>query len=113
MKQILLGISAVFAEITLGELAPPLRGHSLSTRKIMLSQHTLDPDIDRECSQPLIRKKHYAICNLRSHAWQRAQMFSELGIRQRRPRLEIRLAGANQPRGRTQIFPAIAELTIA
>src|SRR5262245_46608265 len=81
MKQILLRISAVFAEITLGELAQPLLGHPLSPRKIMLPQHTLDPDIDRECLQPLIGKKHYAIGNLRPHAWQCAQLFSELGIR--------------------------------
>src|SRR5215475_2520122 len=63
MKQILLRVSAVFAEISVGELAQPVQGHSLSPRKIMLSQHTLDPDIDRECSQPLIGKKHYAIGN--------------------------------------------------
>ena len=113
MKQILLRVPAVFAEIRFRELPQPLRGHFPSTRKIMLPQHALDPDIDRECSQPLIRKKHHAICNLRPHAWQRAQLFSELGIRQRRPRLEIRLAGADEPRRRTQIFGAIAELAIA
>ena len=72
MKQILLRVPAVFAEIRFRELPQAPRGHFLSTRKIMLPQHALDPDIDRECSQPLIRKKHYAICNLRPHAWQRA-----------------------------------------
>jgi hypothetical protein len=72
MKQILLRVSAVFAEISLGELPQPLRGHFLSTRKIMLPQNAFDPDIDRERSQPLIRKKHHAICNLRPHPWQRA-----------------------------------------
>ena len=112
MKQILLRVPAVFAEIRFGELPQPLRRHFPSTRKIMLPQHALDPDIDRECSQPLIRKKHHAICNLRPHAWQRAQLFSELGIRQRRPSLEIRLAGADEPRRRTQIFRAIAKLAI-
>ena len=81
MKQILLRVSAVFAEIGFRKLPQPLRGHFPSPRKIVLPQHALDPDIDRECSQPLIRKKHYAVCNLRSHAWQRAQLFSELGIR--------------------------------
>ena len=113
MKQILLRVATVFAEVRFRELPQPLRGHFLSTREIMLPQHALDPDIDRECAQPLIRKKHHAICNLRPHAWQRAQLFSELGIRQRRPRLEIRLAGADEPRRRTQIFGAIAELAIA
>src|SRR5947209_9580547 len=50
MKQILLRVPAVFAEIGFGELAKPLRVHLPSTRKIMLPQHALDPDIDRECS---------------------------------------------------------------
>src|SRR4029077_15872383 len=113
MKQILLRIAAVFAEVGFSELPQPLRGHFLSTRKIMLPQHALDPDIDRECSQSLIRKKHHAICNLRPHAWQLAELFSKLGIRQRRPRLEIRLAGADEPRRLAQIFAAIAELAIA
>src|SRR6266536_1810123 len=78
MKQILLRVPAVFAEIGFRELAKPLRAHLPSTRKIMLPQHALDPDIDRECSQPLIPKKHHAICNLRPHAWQRAQLFRSL-----------------------------------
>src|SRR5262249_47953181 len=110
MKQILLCVSAVFTEISLGELAQPRSGHFLSTRKIMLPQHTLDPHIDWECLQALIRKKHHAICNLRPHAWQRAQLFSELGIRQCRPRLEIRLAGTDTSSRGPQILRAIAEL---
>ena len=109
MKQILLRVPAVFAEIGFGELPQPLRAHLLSTREIMLPQRPLDPDIDRECSQPLIRKKHHAICNLRPHAWQRTQVFSEVGIRQRRPRFEIRFAGADEPRRLAQVFGAIAE----
>ena len=113
MKQVLLRVSAVFAEISIGQLAQPLCRDLLSTRKIMLPQHPLDPDIDRECSQPLIREKHGTICNLWPNARQRAQLFSELGIRQRRPSLEIRLAGADQSRRRVQISRAIAELAFA
>src|SRR6266480_2881098 len=109
MKQVLLRVPTVFAEICLGELAQPLRGHFISTRKITLPQHTLYPYIDRECSQPLIRKKHHAICNLRPHAWQCAQVFSEVSIRQHRPRFEIRFAGADEPRRLAQVFGAIAE----
>src|SRR5512144_3047314 len=113
MKQILLRVSAMFAEISFGELPQPLRANFPSTRKIMLPQHALDPDINRECSQPFIRKKQHTVCNLRPHAWQRAQLFSELGIGQGRPCLEIRSAGADQPRRRTQVLGAIAELAIA
>jgi hypothetical protein len=36
MKQILLRVSAVFSEVRFRELPQPLRGHFLSTRKIML-----------------------------------------------------------------------------
>src|SRR5215813_3961732 len=79
----------------------------------MLFQHALDPDIDRERSQPFIREKHHAICNLRPNAWQCAQLFSQLGIRQCRPRLEIRFTGADEHRRRTQSFRAIAKLTFA
>src|SRR6476659_5850438 len=103
----------MFSKVRFRELPQPLRRHLPSTRKIMLPPYSLEPDINRERSQPLIRKKHHAICNLRPHARQRAQLFSELGIRQRRPRLEIRLTGADEPRRRTQIFGAIAKLAIA
>ena len=81
MKQILLSVSAVFAEVGLSELAETVCRHFPSTRKVMLPQHALDPDIDRECSQPLIRKKHDAICNLWAHPWQHAQLLSKLGVR--------------------------------
>ena len=98
MKQVLLRVPAVFAEISLGEQPQALRSYFLSAGKIMLLQYTLDPDINRECAQPLIRKKHNAVCNLRPHAWQRAQLFSEFGISMYRPRLETRWAGADEPR---------------
>src|SRR5262249_23027734 len=100
----------MFSEVRFRELLQPLRRHLPSTRKIMLPQYALDTDVDRERSQPLICKKHHAICNLRPHAWQRAQLFSELGIRQRRPSFEIRLTGPDQPGCPAQIFRAIAEL---
>src|SRR4029077_4731648 len=56
MKQILLRVATVFAEVRFRELPQPLRAHFLSTRKIILPQHALDPDINRECAQPFIRK---------------------------------------------------------
>src|ERR1041385_7186688 len=113
MKQILLRVPAMFSEVRLRELPQPPCGHFLSRRKIMLPQHSFDPDINGERSQPFIRKQHHAIGNLWPHAGQRAESFSELGIGQSRPRLEIRLAGTNELRGRAQIFGAIAELTVA
>src|SRR6266436_2282749 len=109
MKQILLRVPAVFSEVRFRELPEPLRGHFLSTRKIMLPQHALNPDIDRERAQALISKKHHAVCDLRPHPWERAELFSKLSISQRRPRLEIRFARADKPRCRAQIFGAIPE----
>src|SRR5246127_2812754 len=79
----------------------------------MRPQHTLDPDIDRECTESFVRKKHYAICNLRPNAGQRAELCSKLDVRKRRPRLEIRFAGADESRRRVQIFGAIAKFAIA
>src|SRR5262249_56743091 len=105
-----LAVPAMFSEVRFRDLPQPLRRHLPSTRKIMLQQYTLDPDIDRKRLQPLIRKKHHAICNLRPHARQRAQLFPELGIRQRRPDLETSAAEADEPRCLAQIFRAIAEL---
>src|SRR5262249_58597218 len=78
IKKILLCVPAMFAEIGFGELPQQLRRHLPSTRKIILPQYPLDPDVDRKCSQPLIGKKHHAICNLRTDARQHAQLFSEL-----------------------------------
>jgi hypothetical protein len=70
MKQVLLRITAVFAEIGFGKFTQPLRGHFPSTRKVLLSQNPFDPDVDRECAEPLVTKEHHAICDLRSDAGQ-------------------------------------------
>jgi hypothetical protein len=48
MKQILLRIPAMFAEIRFRKLAEPLCRHFFSTREILLPQHTLNPHIDWE-----------------------------------------------------------------
>ena len=93
MKQVLLCIPAVFAEVRFGKFAQPLRCDLLLPREITLSQDPRDPDIDGECAEPLVAEKHHAICNLRSHARQGAQVFSKLGIGKCRPRIQIRFTG--------------------
>ncbi len=113
VKQVLLRVSAVFAKIGFREFAQLLRRHFLSTRQIMLSQNSLDPDVDRECAEPLVCKEHHAICNLRSHTGQLAQIFSKIAIRKPRPSLEIKFTGADSLRCRAQIFGAITELAFA
>src|SRR5213592_3046627 len=79
----------------------------------MLSQSTLDQDVDRECAESLVCKEHHAICNLRSHAGQLAQIFSKIAIRKARPFLEIKFTGPDSLRCRAQIFGAITELAFA
>src|SRR5438094_2129580 len=113
MKQILLRMPAVFAEIRFRKLTQPLCRHLLSTREILLPQHPLNPHIDREGPQPLVRKEHDAICDLRAHSWQRAELFLKLGISKRRPRLEIRFARGHESRRRAQVFGTIAEFAFA
>src|SRR5439155_19927363 len=68
-----------------------------------------DPDVDGECARPLVGKKHHAICDLHSDSRQRAQVFSELGISQRRPRFEIRFARIYEPRSGAEVFRAITK----
>src|SRR5467141_2054923 len=84
MKQVLLRVSAVFAEIGLGKVPQLLRRHFLSMRKIALSQNPLDPHVDRECAEPLVGKKHHTICDLRPNAGQRAQFLPKTSNRKSR-----------------------------
>ena len=85
MKQVLLRITAVFAKIAFGKFTQPLRGDLLLVREITLFQDPLDPDVDGECAQALVGKQHYAVGYLRSHAGQRAELFSKIEIRKSRP----------------------------
>ena len=82
MKQVLLRVTAVFAKICFRKFAQPRFRDFFLPRKILLSQNSLDPDVDRKCAQALVGKQHHAIGHLRSHAGQRAQLFSKIGIRQ-------------------------------
>src|SRR5213594_1653973 len=109
MKEVLLCITAVFAEIGFAEFTELPRRHFLSTRKIMLSQNPLDPDVDWECVQPLVGKEHHAICDLRPDAGQRAYVISKLAIGKRRPCFEITFAGPDELRSGAQAFGAITE----
>jgi hypothetical protein len=65
MKQVLLRVSAVFAEIGLGKFPQLFPSHFPSMREIALSQNPLDPHVDREGAEALVGKKHHAICDLR------------------------------------------------
>src|SRR5439155_25038520 len=98
VKQILLRVYAVIAKVGFREFAQLPRRHFLSTRQIMLSQNSHDPDVDWECAEPLVCKEHHAICNLRPYTGQSAQIFSKIAIWQPRPFLKIGFAGADSLR---------------
>ena len=80
MKQVLLRITGVFAEIGFAEFTELPRRHFLSTRKIMLSQNPLDPDVDWECAEPVVGKEHHAICDFRADARKVAKFFSKIDV---------------------------------
>src|SRR5881397_757490 len=109
MKQILLRVTTVFAKVCFGKPTQPRRAQFSSPPKILLFQNALHPHIDRECAEPLVCKEHHAICNLRSHTWQLAQVLPKIAIGKRRPSLEITFAGAHYLRCRAQVFGAITE----
>jgi len=109
MKQVLLRITGVFAEIGFRKFTEPLCRDLLLAREITLSQNPLDPDVDWECVQPLVGKEHHAICDLGSHAGQRAYVISKLAIGKRRPCFEITFAGPDELRSGAQAFGAITE----
>src|SRR5262249_28147950 len=54
MKEILLGVASMVAEVFLCERPQPGGVQSSRPRKILFSQHPLNPDVDREGAQPLV-----------------------------------------------------------
>src|SRR5213076_2267447 len=113
MKQVLLGIPAVFPKIGFGKFTQLLCRHFLPAREITLSQNPLDPDIDWECAEPLVGKEHDAVCDLCTHTRQLAQVLPKIAIRKRRPRFEITFTGTDELRCCAQVFGTITELASA
>ena len=54
VKQVLLSIPSVFAEMVRGESAQLSRGRFSFAGEILFAQDALDPDIDRKRSQPFV-----------------------------------------------------------
>src|SRR5205807_85755 len=89
VKQILLCVTAMVAEVSLCERTKPRRVQFSRPRKIVFPQDTLDPDVDWECAQPLIGKEHHTISNLHAYARQLAQTPTKIDIRQDRQFFKI------------------------
>src|SRR6266571_4863960 len=113
MKQVLLRVTAVVPEIRFRKRAQPLWRHFSFSRKIFLSQDALDPDVNREGAQTFVGKKHHTISNLRTHAWQVAEVFSKIDIGKCRPGIEIGRARTDKPRSRQQVFCAVTKRAFA
>ena len=88
----------MLAKVILAE-HPQLFGREFPrTRKILLLQHALDPDVDRECAQPFVREEHHAISNFGAYSGQIAKPGAQLSIRQVSPRLQVGFATHNPSR---------------
>src|SRR5688572_29047875 len=83
MKEILLRIATVLAEIGVAKGPKLLRCHLLPPGKVFLLQDALDPNIDRKRAQPLVSEKHHAISHLRADPWQLAKFRPQRVIRER------------------------------
>src|SRR5437763_14526623 len=99
MKQILLRVAPMFAEIAVAKFAELERGDFSLSRKILLLEHSLDPDIDRKCAEPFVSKEHHAVRDLCPDARQLAKPRAQLRIRQLAPCFEVRFATRHESRG--------------
>src|SRR5437588_9975214 len=99
MKQILLRVASVFAEIPVAKFAEFERGDLSLPRKILLLEHSFDPDIDRKCAKPFVGEEHHAVRDLCPHARQLAKPRAQLPIRQLAPCFEVRFATRHESRG--------------
>src|SRR4030095_12600213 len=92
MKEILLCVAGVVAEVAGGEFAQPAGGDLALSREVKLSQHALDPDIDGERAQSLETEKQRAIRHLLADAGQPAQLRAARSIVERCDDIESDLA---------------------
>src|SRR5438046_8165994 len=81
MKQILLRVAAMFTKIVLRKCAELPRRDPFVSGEILLSQNTLDPDIDRKGAQTFIGKEHHTIGDLRADTRKVAKVCAKIGIR--------------------------------
>ena len=109
VKEVLLRVAAVIAEIRLAKRAELLRRHLAFPGKIFLFQDALDPDIDRKRAQPLVGEEHHAISDFRADAGQLAESGPQGFVGKYAPLLEISLAGRDQTRGREKVFRPVTE----
>src|SRR6267143_3243831 len=90
MKQILLRVATVCAEIIRNEFRHCLGGDFSLPHKISFAQDSFDPNINGECGDSLVGEEHNAIPYFRPYTGKLAQFLPQLALGERSPRIEIR-----------------------
>jgi hypothetical protein len=118
MKQILLRVATMCAEVICSEIRQHLSGHLAFPGKIFFAQNSFDPNINGECCDSLVGEEHNAICHFHPHARELAQLLPQLSVGERAPRIQIRLPGRDalgrfQQVSRAIPQPAFSQFTLA
>ena len=113
MKQILLRVTTVSAEIIGSKLSKFFCCDFAFARKIRSPQHSLDPDIDWKSVNPFVGKKHDAIRNLEADPRQFAQASPQLFICERAPLFEIHFSGSDTFCGFQKIRCSISQRALS
>src|SRR5437762_3117331 len=109
MKQILLRVATMCAEIICSEIRQHLSSHFASPGKIFFAQDSFDPNVNGECCDSLVGEQHDAIRHFHPHARGLAQLLPQLSVRERAPRIQIRFPGCDKLRRFQQVSRAIPE----
>src|SRR5438876_11617972 len=78
MKQILLRVATMCAEIICSEIRQHLSSHFASPGKIFFAQDSFDPNVNGECCDSLVGEEHDAISHFHPHARELAQLLPQL-----------------------------------
>src|SRR4030095_5285918 len=113
MKQIMLRVATVLAEVFRGELPQASRGYFSFSSKVQLPQHPLDPDIDWECAQSIEAEEQCAIRHFLADARQAAELCARFGVGQASNCIEVYFAPGNHPRCTEEILRAESEAAFA
>ena len=109
MKQVLLRVATMCAEIICSEIRQHLSSYFASPGKIFFAQDSFDPNVNGECCDSLVGEQHDAIRHFHPHARELAQLLPQLSVRERAPRIQIRLPGRDKLRRFQQVSRAIPE----
>src|SRR5437764_13990688 len=93
MKQVLLRVATMCAEIICSEIRQHLSSHFASPGKIFFAQYSFDPNVNGECCDSLVGEQHDAIRHFNPHALGLAKSLPQLSVRELSPRILISFIG--------------------